>query len=323
MESSTDRKDFEQFYTDRLQPLINSLKAEAGDAGNWGIIACITVGISILVFTGYQVGYIHENGTLAICLCIVAMAVSIFIFIGKNKRYTKDHKATIIKEIITFLNPGIKYKPDEVIAKEEYKYSGLFRRKFDYYDGEDYMEGVYKEVSFRCSELHTQYERMSATAIIGSSSITIFKGLFFAADINKSYSAATYIWPHGHEQIGSNSPDERYRLQSASNIYKVKLQQSGEGFDNFFSVYSTDPSEAGRIITTTMSERLVKFRLQVKRDIALSFVAGKCYVAVGFKEDLLEPSGFDTDDREEVKKYFFTILFILSIINQLHLNEMV
>ncbi len=322
MENSHDIKNFENFYTIKLQPLISNLKKEAGAAGNWGIIAPLTGFVSILIFAGYQLGYIHGNGGLAIFLCIAAIVASIYFYTNKNSRYTKDFKETIIKEIISFLHPGITYKPEEVIAKPEYKYSGLFRRKYDYYDGDDYMEGVYKTVPFRCSELHTQYERLGA-GIMGGRLITIFKGLFFVGDINKKFTAGTYIWSHGEQQVGGTVVDERYRLMHAPNIYKIKLQQSGAGFDENFSVYSTSPSEAGNIISTIMTERLVKFKLQLKRDIAVSFVAGRCYVAIGISEDLLEPSGFDTDDREEVKKYFFTILLVLSIINQLHLNELV
>lgn len=307
-------KDFEGFYTVKLQPLINNLKTEAGAAGNWGIIAPLTAFTALVIFVCYQAGYIHGNGGTVIFLCIGAIAISIYFYTNRKDKYTKDFKETIIKEIITYLQPGITYKPDEVIAKQEYKYSGLFRHKFDYYDGDDYMEGVYKNVAFRCSELHTQYERLG-TGIIGSRLITIFKGLFFVAEINKRFTAGTYIWSHGEDQTGGgiHSP----------NVYKIKLQDSVAGFENIFSVYSTNPAEAGRIVTTAMTERLIKFKKQLNRDIAVSVVAGRCYVAIGINEDLLEPSGFDTDDREEVKKYFFTILLVLSIINQLHLNELV
>ena len=106
-------------------------------------------------------------------------------------------------------------------------------------------------------------------------------------------------------------------------MYKIKLEQASVDFQNHFAVYSTNPGEAGNILTAAMTERLLNFSKQVNRDIAVSFVAGRCYVAIDINEDLLEPSGFDADDREAVKKYFFTILLVLSIVNQLHLNEMV
>jgi Protein of unknown function (DUF3137) len=312
-------KDFEDFYTVKLQPLINNLKAEARGAGNWSIIAPATAFVAILIFVGYQVDYIHGNAGMAIFLCIAAVAISIYFYTNRKGKYTKDYKETIIKEIITYLHPGITYKPDEVIAKKEYKFSGLFRRIFDYYDGDDYMEGVYKDVAFRCSELHTQYESIG---IKRTRLITIFKGLFFVAEISKHFTAGTYIWSHGEEQTGGSIADERYRLMHSPNVYKIKLQNCVAAFENTFSVYSTNPSEAGSILTTAMTERLIKFKQQIGREIAVSFVAGRCYVAIAINEELLEPSGFDTDDREEVKQYFFTVLLILSIINQLQLNRL-
>jgi Protein of unknown function (DUF3137) len=310
-----DIKNFESFYTIKLQPLIDSLKKEAGAAGNWGIIVPVVAVLSIVILVAYQADYIEGNGGWAIFGCIAAIAISVYFYANKNDRYTKDFKETIIKEIITYLHSGITYKPDEVIAKEDYKYSGLYRHKFDYYDGDDYMEGVYKNVPFRCSELHTKYERLG-TGVMGSRLITIFKGLFFVAEINKVFSSGTYIWSSGVAQAGGSSIHQ-------TNVFKIKLQDAHAGFEDHFSVYSTNPSEAGAILTNAMTERMVKFQQQVKHDMAISFVAGRCYVAIAIKEDLLEPSGFDTDDREEVKKYFFTVLLILSIINQLHLNELV
>ena len=166
-------KDFESFYTVKLQPLINNLKAEAGTAGNWGIIAPVTGFLAVVTFAAYQVGYIVKNGGFAIIFFIIAISVSVYFYTNRSEKYTKDFKDTIIREIITYLHPGIIYKPDEVVAKEDYKYSGLFRRLFDYYDGDDYMEGVYKNVLFRCSELRTQYEYNTQGSLK-----TIFKGLF-------------------------------------------------------------------------------------------------------------------------------------------------
>jgi hypothetical protein len=310
-------KDFENFYTVKLQPLIANLKAEAGAAGNWGVIAPVTAFLAVVTFAAYQLGYIEQYSGAVIAFFIVAIAVSVYFYSNRKDRYTRDFKETIIREIIYYLHPGIIYKPDEVIAKEDYKHSGLFRKNFDWYDGDDYMEGIYKNVSFRCSELLTQYESGSRNLLR-----TIFKGLFFVAEINISLSSATYVWASGEEQTGGSIADERYRLMRLPNVNKIKLECASAEFENIFSVYSTNPSEAGSILTKAMTERLIKFKKQVNRDIAISFVAGRCYFAIAINEDLLEPSGFDTDDREEVKKYFFTVLLILSIINQLHLNEL-
>lgn len=312
-----DKKDFESFYTERLGPLINNLKAEAGAAGNWGIIAPATTFIAVVTFAVYQLGYVEQYSGFALFFFIIALPVSIYYYTNRKEKYTQHFKETIIKEIINYLHPGIIYKPDELITKKEYKWSGLFRSNFDHYDGDDLMEGVYKNVFFRCSELCTTNKGIGR-----GSTQTIFKGLFFVANINKIFTAGTYIWPAGKQPTGGSIADERYRLMHLPNLCKIKMEYASTAFQNNFSVYSTNPSEAGAILTTAMLTSLVNFKQQIERDIAVSFVAGRCYVAISIKEDLLEPSGFDTDDREEVKKYFFTILLVLSIINQLQLNRL-
>ena len=58
-------------------------------------------------------------------------------------------------------------------------------------------------------------------------------------------------------------------------------------------------------------------------NMAFSFVAGHCYVALGAVEDLFEPSRHPNDDKEQVMKYYYTITTILNIIDQLALYEIV
>jgi hypothetical protein len=315
-------KDFENFYSLKLQPLIKNLKNEAHEAGNWGIAALVAPCISLLVFAGYQLDYLNEYSGTALFLCIVSIVTTLYFFVITKDRYTKDFKETVITEIIKYLHPGMIYKPEEVIAKQDYKHSSLFRTRFEYYDGDDYMEAVYKGVQFRCSELHVRTESIQIKPAPQNRGSSIFKGLFFVGKINESFSGGTYLWPKGKAQIGESIADEHFRLMPLPHVYKVKLQDAFPGFDGHFSVYSTNPAEAGIILTTAMTERLLKFKQQIDREIAVSFVAGRCYVAISINEELLEPSGFDTDDKEEVKRYFFTILLVLSIINQLHLNEL-
>jgi len=233
---------------------------------------------------------------------------------AKNKDlYTNDFKEKIIQAIIDSLNLGLAYKPDKSISSKEYKSSGLFRHKYNYYDGEDFLKGNYSNVSFHCSELHTQYDGL------WNNQITIFKGLFFAAAVNPVYKG-TYIWNSDDEQIPKSLSDEEYRLL---HLPKVKYIRSGNPyFEKHFSVYSSNPSEAAMILNGGMIENILHFRKQIKRNFRLSFVAGRCYVAIPFEEDLLEPSVSDPGNKENIKEYFYNILLILSIINQLNLKRL-
>ena len=143
--------------------------------------------------------------------------------------------------------------------------------------------------------------------------------LFFTARINAEYNGGTYVWIKDEEQFGDSIADERYRLLAFPEVIDMKMHD--DIFDKYFFVCSTNPTEARKILDADMMRRLLEFRKQIKRKVVISFVMGRCYVAIPIEEDLLEPSD-SLDDKEAVKKYFFTVLLILSIINQLPLDKL-
>lgn len=93
-------------------------------------------------------------------------------------------------------------------------------------------------------------------------------------------------------------------------------------FEKAYSVYSNSPGEARHIIDAEMMECLLHFKNQIKRDVTVSFVEGICYVAIAIDEDLLEPSILKPGDKKIIREYFFSILLIFSIINQLRLYKL-
>ena len=307
-------KDFEGFYTINIAPILPELRKENKIADQWGtaMIIFLILAIAALIFT-IVIPESWGGGTWTIILFVGAI-VSIGYYTKKDNAYTDDFKERVIRQVVNYLNPALTYKPDGAMPEREYRQSGLFRRRYDYYYGEDSLEGVYKGVTFHCSELRTTY--------IGGRrnlELTIFKGLFFAAVVNPKYKGGTYVWIKDEEQFGESIADERYRLLAFPKVYDMKMGH--ELFDSNFFVCSTNPKEAREILDTDMMNRLLEFRKQLKRKVVFSVVMGRCYVGIPINEDLLEP-GDPIGDKEEVKKYFFTILLMLSIINQLELSQL-
>src|SRR6478752_1740746 len=150
-------KDFETFYSIKIEPNLSDLKKENKVADKLGI------------------------------LMIVAGLLAGGFFIASITK--------AIGEIVTYLNPGIVYKPEAYVSSKEYKRSCLYRKSYDYYEGDDLLQGKYKGVSFYCSEVHTFY-----TSTRGRTR-TVFKGLFFVAGINQSFKAGTYVWPRDEDQF--------------------------------------------------------------------------------------------------------------------------
>ena len=300
-------ENFERFYSEKLKPLLNNLEPENNDTSKWSVAAIAALLLCIACFI------ISESG--AAIFFIILLIISIYKYFKKRDDYVNDFKETIIKEIIDYLNPGAIYKPLKMMSPVDYEKSGLYPRMYESYDGEDWVNGTYKNVTYYCSELET-----SRTTNAPRNSIQrIFKGLFFAAPVSYGYNT-TYVWPANDVQLPVTIADYHFkRFFSLPEIDPVDM--NNPEFENYFAVYSNDYATARTIINDSMMERMVRFKNQIGRDVRFSFVDGICYVAIAIKEDLLEPSVSDPMNEENIKEYFFSILLILSIINQLDLQS--
>lgn len=320
-----DIKNFEDFYTAKVAPYAGRFEQEGRANDTWKIIMYISIPVTLLALLVIMLNGTGDYGGAIVGVLIAFTVFSIYRFTSTDNRYVDDFKETVIKEIINYLHPGLAYKPDEVIPEQEYRQSGLFRWRFEYYEGDDYIEGVYKDVPFHCSEIKTSIDATRRSDAVwgmarGADSYgVIFKGLFFTAKVNDAFTGGTYVWIRGKEQLGTSIADEEYRMFRFPKT--VHINTGNASFDAVYTVYSTNPAEAHTIMNSEMMDCLLRFRNQVGRNVVMSVAMGKCYVAIPVKEDLFEP-GDTPDDKEQVKQHFFSVLLVLSIINQLQLQRL-
>ena len=305
-------RNFEDFYKLKIQPSLEELEQDESAMHNWKLFTLFTgIGTfgSFLLFylELLPIGHILAIGMLLMCI------IGVYYSTRYSDRYIDDFKAKIIGPIITYIYPSAVYKPMGFVSKKEYKASSLYRRRFTHFDGDDYWETVYNNIPFHCSEVKSWAEDAGGKT-------TIFKGLFFSARINSSFSGGTYLWAKGHSQLSSSIADEHYRLYPMPHVQR--LHTGHEIFDKYYSVYTTDVQEASLILSYHMLDHIVVIREKLDREIVFSFVAGKCYIAVPFEENLLEPPKKGLRDKEEIKQYFFTILLVFNIINRLELQRL-
>lgn len=311
-------KDFDDFFRLKIEPLLPELEQEDKSIIHWRNAAIISGAILLFFIAGGIFKFLDDASLFPITLTAGGIAIiSLYNYIVKDNNYVDKYKATIIQSVISYLNPGLEYKPDITIPEKEYRQSGLYRHNYDYYDGGDLIKGIYKNVSFHCSELRTMYDNLGGPQ--GNQRVKIFKGLFFSAVVNKNFTGGTYVWIREREQLAVSIADEEYRLlpfPETSHYHTGNVL-----FESVFSVYTTSKAQAATVLNTEMQQLLLKFRSQIQRNFVFSVVMGKCYVAIPVKEDLFEPAD-NPDDKEEIKKYFFSVLLILSIINQLQLAKL-
>ena len=306
------KTDFEKFYETDLQPFLEQLQWSARAYSNWKYFTIATAILAVLFLVLYQFFKVQSGVAIGIILLIITGA-GIYFTTKKNEQFVDDFKEKIIRRIIHHISPAAVYQPMKYLSKKEYKASGLYRRRFTEYDGEDYWKASYGKVDFHCSELTVRYEDAAIAT-------NIFDGLFITANISAWYSNGTYIWTKGAVQLPSSIADENYRMYPLPAVQKFAV--SNETFKETFSVYSSNFSETQQILTPELQQTMLDLKQKTGSDIVFSFVAGRCYVAIPMKENLLEPNTTGLQDKNSYKKYFFTFLLVFNIVKELQLNKL-
>ena len=301
--------DFETFYQLKVAPFIDDLKLQGHESSGWTIggIFCMILAAMSFIMGETGIGIFFIGGII----------LSIYKHTKHKERFVENYKGTIITEIIKYLNPEMIYTPKKFMSSSDYDKSGLYRRTYDSFYGDDYIKGVYKNIQFYCSELETTYQKGRRAA----STVRIFKGLFFAVPLKIRFSSATYIWPIDEEQFEDVLSADSYQLLPFPSPNLYKLNAGIPRFDSNFSIFSTNANDANSLLDTDLMERLVSFKKQIKRDIRLSFVNSILYVSINLDEEMFQPSANNPGDKEKIKSYFFNVLLILSIINQLNVSK--
>ena len=99
----------------------------------------------------------------------------------------------------------------------------------------------------------------------------------------------------------------------------VKLEDPE--FEKSFVVYSSDQTEARYILSTSLMKRILDYKIKSKKNIQLSFVSSRLFVAVPYGKDLFEPKLFgEITDFESVEEYYNDLKLVLELIEDLNLN---
>lgn len=298
-------KSFDEFYDLKLKDEIERLQRENKKADKWGIMIFISA-FALIPVVVYGLKESSGNaGKFIIGLMVILVVVSARNYARVSTGFETNFKEQIVKTIIDFIQPGLAYKPEVYMSSGYFRNSGLFNTQYNVYDGDDLVEGTYKNVFFKCSELEVALRKTRGA------SRHIFHGLFFAATVNRKFSAGTYVF--------SNAEDD-YPAKRLPAVVKLDCR-NGE-FEKYYRVYTTNVSQGSLIVDAAMMANLTAFMKQIRRKVDMSVVGGMCYVAIPFTQDLFEPPSPYEFNKEEIKEYFYTVLLMLSIINQLQLEKL-
>lgn len=250
------------------------------------------------------------------------LAVWLWVHTWAQKRvaaYTARYKREVIERIVHFVDERLRYDPDRHIPESVYRASGLFPRACDRYAGDDYVEGQLGATPIVFSELYTAY-KTTKTTNNGTKEEwhTIFRGLFFKCEFNKTFRGRTYVLP---DRLEKALGDIGAALQRERTVYGELARLEDPDFERLFTVYSSDQVLARYVLSTSLMARLTAFQRRTRQELRLAFVDSNLYVSVRYKRPLFEPRIWRTLVNYEEHCFFFeAIQLVASLVDELNLN---
>lgn len=249
---------------------------------------------------------------------VISLVIYYAMFGFKRDRpnFRAEYKKIVIGRLIKFVSEELEYEPNQFIGKAVYDNSRIFLTNPDIYNGEDLVNGMIEKTKVEFCELHTQDRQTDSKG--NTRYVTIFKGLFFIADFNKTFHGQTYILSDfGERFLGMFGK----MMQNLSIGRPDVVRLESPEFEKFFVVYSTDEVEARYILSTTFMERIVEFRKKMDAKIQFSFTGSNMYMAIPMRQNLFEPSLRKTVmNYADVENYYKQVLFCTNIVDEMNLN---
>jgi hypothetical protein len=245
-------------------------------------------------------------------MILLAIIGIIIIAAGLHKlKRTKEEfsylsKSQLYKKIIGFYN--LDYSPFSGIDSHVVDKTNLFPN-FDQFYSEDYIQGEYKGVELKLSEIEL---RKIVIREVGNKTIyteeKIFGGLFIITDFHKRFSSTSYILPNKWIKISIGLPSIYKRVALEDPIFEKK-----------FDVYSDNQIEARYILTPAFMERIMSLNKMGK--IRCCFIDKQMIIALELNKDFLpELSLYEVIDKERIRKLLDELQVIFDVINTLKLD---
>ncbi|MBB00675.1 MAG: Galanin [Saprospirales bacterium] len=299
------------YYETDLLPTLTVL-----DRARKKVLLGLFVGIVISVIAPIIALYFSFGSVVLMAICFpVWIGVIIYLSISTGK-YKKSFKVGIIEQIVRAIDPNLSYDASKAVNKSHFTHSELFKKSWNEYKGDDYVQGMVGKTSLEFSEVHAQHVSTDSEGRRQAS--TVFKGLFLVADFNKSFQGKTFVLPDTAEKLFGSIGS---MLQSWNAARGELVKMEDVAFEKEFVVYGDDQIEARYILSTSLMERILAYKKKSNRPVRLSFIGNNVHVAISYKKSLFEPRIFRSLlNFRPIQEYFEDLSLAIDLVEDLNLN---
>ncbi len=296
-------EELEAFFENELSPLIAPIEEyRIAKFRKLKIYLFSALGCSLLTV----LGFITKEPFFIMILSIPMIAFLGSAFSLSNKtletlaiRFKRD----ILPELLGFMFDDFEYIPRQKIAASVIEESLLFPFTITGVDGEDFMRFTIGETNIMFCE----------TTLCSGNTKNEVSYIFISATFNKYFFANTLLLPRHFDSFFQNM--KRHFFQ---NFNKIKLEDSD--FEREFNVLSTDQVEARYILTPSLMQKILEYKMKVKKEIAISFVGNRLYCAIPEFKDLFEPAFSKSFDLGFIRQNYDPIKLYTDLVEDLNLN---
>ncbi|MDD3324051.1 MAG: DUF3137 domain-containing protein [Sulfurospirillaceae bacterium] len=250
----------------------------------------------------------------------VFLGTLVFGFLYRNEvaGFKSLFKDQIIEKIVHFVDKSLQYDKNGKISEDEYTKSMLFTKSYDRYRGDDLVSGMLDKTSIKFSDIHTEYETKDKDG--KTHWHTIFQGLFFIADFHKDFNGKTVVLPDFAQRVFGGIGSW---MQSLGKSKGKLVKMDDPEFEKEFVVYG-EQIESHYILSHSMMERILNFKKKTHKNVYISFIDSKIYVAVDYRKELFEPVIYKSLlEFGQIKGYFEMMEMFVGIVEEFRLNTRV
>ena len=304
--------EFRLFYNHTIHPELLRMERKRKQLLTLLFLSCIFL-ILVLIL---QI-YVHILAVTLILLILVGFYIAYLIY--KIREFKITFKPNVINLILDFIDDDINYgkltyEAKRKIPKQDFLKSELFATAAPFYEGEDYIKGSYRELTFELSEINVkEYSKVRNRLNY------IFKGVFLVGVYaEKSKKGRIIVLPRDYQQYQARTVRQFY-FKGGKPVRELLTRS----FDKvFITLAASRGLDIEQVLSKDMQKALLNFRERTDKEIYVSFINNKVYVAVTEPKDILEPEIFYSNVSFDLLREFFEELqLLLSILEDLDVNN--
>ncbi|MEQ1747317.1 MAG: DUF3137 domain-containing protein, partial [Saprospiraceae bacterium] len=300
--------DFRLFYNQSIHPELLNLEQRRRRLVR-------LLGLSVFLLTGVVFLQVYVQIFVVTLLLMVPVGLWIAYLAFRVQVYYREFKPRVVGLVLDFMDNDVNYDSFRYSAKgsipqAKFLSSKIFTRA-DEYVAEDLITGRVRELPFELCEL-----RVREFSDVRSRLDYVFRGVFLWGDFRRAdMQGGILLLPDAYRKY-LNRSERAFHLFGGRRIRK----HLSAAFEAVFDTYATPNVRLRDVLSDDLQQAILRFRQRFQevnreKEMYLSIINDKVFIALTSDKDLLEPSLFrNTVSYEVVREFYEDIALLLEVL---------